>query len=125
MSAGISAGLRRSWGAALLALLLLATVAHAHHILGVPHYSYDEDYPQTPVLSYRVDAGEYDVKMTGYPGKVEPGERCSLHLYIHHKATGRLFDAPVTMTVVRDRMFLEDPISGELSPEPITFASGT
>ena len=24
-------------------------MAPAHHILGIPHYAYDEDYPQTPV----------------------------------------------------------------------------
>lgn len=93
-----------------LLLLFAPTAANAHHILGVPHYSYDEDYPQTPVLTYRVDAGEYDVKMTGYPGKVEPGQRCSLHLYIHHRVSGKLFDAPVTMTVTRDRLFMTDPV---------------
>ena len=30
--------------------LLLATTASAHHILGIPHYNYDERYPQVPVL---------------------------------------------------------------------------
>ncbi len=94
------------------ALLVVAPVGsvHAHHILGIPHYSYDEDYPQTPVLTYRVEAGDYDVKMTGYPGKISPGQRCSIHLYIHRKSTGELLDTPVTMTVSRDRMFLADPV---------------
>jgi len=89
---------------------MTATYAHAHHILGVPHYSYDEDYPQTPVLTYRVDTGRYDVKMTGYPGKPEPGQRCSLHLYIRHNETGSLLDARVKMTVTRQRFLLSDPV---------------
>jgi hypothetical protein len=96
--------------ATVLLIALGAAPVFAHHILGIPHYSYDEDYPQTPVLSYRVEAGEYEVTMTGYPGKPEPGERCSLHLYIHHKMTGALLDVPITMTVTRDRAFLDDPI---------------
>ena len=84
--------------------------AEAHHILGVPHYSYEDDYPQTPVLTYRVEAGDYDVKMTGYPGKISPGERCSLHLYIHRKSTSELLDTTVSMTVSRDRLLLADPV---------------
>jgi hypothetical protein len=102
----------RSWRALLLILLALffAAPAAAHHILGIPHYSYDEDYPQTPVLTYQVEAGSYDVKMTGYPGRPAPGDRCSLHLYIHRKSTGELLNVPVTMTVTRDRMFLDDPV---------------
>jgi hypothetical protein len=88
----------------------MAVTADAHHILGVPHYAYDDDYPQTPVLTYRVDAGAYDVKMTGYPGKVEPGQRCSLHLYVHHKASGEVLDVPITMRVTLDRLLVEDPV---------------
>jgi len=94
---------------ALLAVLL-PIVAEAHHILGIPHYAYDEQYPQTPVLTYRVDAGAWEVKMTGYPGVPQPGERASLHVYVSHRESGKLFDAPVTLTVRRDVMIGDDPI---------------
>ncbi len=102
--------LLRAFVGALLVVTIAPSFVHAHHILGTPHYAYDEDYPQTPILTYRVNAGEYDVKMTGYPGKLEPGQRCSLHLYIHHKESGELLDVPVTMTVTQDRFLLEDPL---------------
>ncbi len=57
----------------LFIICLLAPAASAHHIMGIPHYAYDEQYPQTPVLTYRVEAGPYDVKMTGYPRQAPAG----------------------------------------------------
>ncbi len=97
------------------ALLLVVSVAaplptQAHHILGIPHYAYDEQYPQTPVLTYRVDAGAHEVRMTGYPGVPAPGERCSLHVYIRHSGSGALFDDTVTLTVSEDRLIGSDPV---------------
>jgi hypothetical protein len=84
--------------------------AFAHHILGIPHYAYDERYPQTPVLTYRMEAGPREVKMTGYPGVPVPGERWSLHVYVRDRDTGTPFDGGVTATVMRDRWLREDPI---------------
>jgi hypothetical protein len=91
-------------------LLLGAGPAAAHHILGIPHYAYDEQYPQTPVLTYKVEAGPYDVKMTGYPGIPQPGERVSLHVYIRERRSGMPYDEGVTLTVTRDRWIGADPI---------------
>ncbi len=95
-----------------LALLLglLALPVSAHHILGIPHYAYDEEYPQTPILTYRVEAGAYEVSMTGYPGVPKPGERCDLHVDLKHMRAGTPFPGKVTMTVFEDRLFGEDPV---------------
>ncbi len=104
------------WSAPKIAALLCALslvsplAARAHHILGIPHYAYDEQYPQTPVLTYRVDAGAHEVRMTGYPGVPAPGERCSLHVYIRHSRTGKLFDDVVTLTVTEDWLVGTDPV---------------
>lgn len=95
---------------ALVVTLAAAGPARAHHILGIPHYAYDEQYPQTPVLTYRVDAGAWEVKTTGYPGVPQPGERTSFHVYLRHRESGRLFDGPVTLTVKRDRLIGSDPV---------------
>lgn len=91
-------------------ILLLSPQTWGHHILGVPHYAYDEEYPQTPVLTYSVNTEGYMIKMTGYPGHPEPGERCSLHVYALDQEFGSTFDGTVTMTVRRDRAFGNDPI---------------
>jgi hypothetical protein len=90
--------------------LIATPAALAHHILGVPHYAYDEDYPQTPVLTYSVEAGPNNVRMTGYPGNPEPGKPCSLHVYISRLDTGEPFRGTVTMTVMRDRFLAPDPV---------------
>lgn len=86
-----------------VAVFLLVSLPHAcaHHILGIPHYSYDEQYPQAPVLTYLVDAGPLEVRMTGYPGKPKPGERCTLNVYIQRKDDGSLFEGKVTGSVLR------------------------
>jgi hypothetical protein len=63
-------------------LLALAGIGTAHHILGIPHYAYDESYPQAPVITYAVEAGPYLVKVTGYPGKPAPNELSQVHAYI-------------------------------------------
>jgi len=94
----------------LLALLLVPGPAAAHHILGIPHYAYDEDYPQTPVLTYRVEAGRFELRMTGYPGKIEPGDRATFHVYVTRNDGGAPFDGIVTMTVLEDRLLGADPV---------------
>lgn len=93
-----------------LCLMLIAFPFNvcAHHILGIPHYAYDEQYPQTPVLTYRLEAGPYDVRMTGYPGKPTPGERCTLHVYLRRMDDGALFEGSVRMTVIQDQFIGED-----------------
>ncbi|MFQ5665966.1 MAG: hypothetical protein ACE5I7_05985 [Candidatus Binatia bacterium] len=96
------------FGAALC--VLVPSLARAHHILGIPHYAYDEQYPQTPVLTYRVNAGPYEVKMTGYPGIPKPGERCSLHVYIRRRDTGAPFNDSVRLTVTQDHLLGTDPV---------------
>ncbi len=104
------------WSGQKIALLLCSlwmfapAAATAHHILGIPHYAYDEQYPQTPVLTYRVDAGAHEVRMTGYPGVPAPGERCSLHVYIRRSDSGATFDDQVTLTVSEDRLIGTDPV---------------
>jgi hypothetical protein len=106
--------------------ILIVPSAFAHHILGVPHYAYDEEYPQAPVLTYSVEAGPHDVRMTGYPGSPQPGERCSLHLYVSRVDTGAPFDGTVSLTVMRDRMFgtntiVYGPVTGELEEAMFKF----
>jgi len=91
-------------------VLILAPALFAHHILGIPHYAYDELYPQTPVLTYRVNAGPHEVKMTGYPGIPSPGERCTYHVYIRRIDDNKPYDGRVSMSVIRDRLFGSDPV---------------
>ena len=58
----------------MIILAVLASSAAAHHILGLPHYSYKENYPQAPTLEYPAFTGPYDILLTSYPGKPVPQE---------------------------------------------------
>ncbi len=109
MQFGGERNVRAAW-AVLAYMLLLACGASAHHILGIPHYAYDERYPQTPILEYRVEMGPHEIKMTGYPGKPEPMQPCSINVYIRRLDNGEPFDDVVTLTVMRDRMIGQDPV---------------
>jgi len=105
---------------------LTTTHAFAHHILGIPHYAYDEDYPQAPVLTYSVDAGRYEIKMTGYPGRPEPGVPSTLHVYVRELESGLPFDGSVVMTVMKDRLLGQDsivygPVAAELEESLFKF----
>ncbi len=81
-------------------LALGAAVADAHHILGIPHYAYDQSYPQRPVLKLRERVGEWEFQLTGYPGVPVPGERTQIHVFIRHAAAGEAkFDRVVHLEV--------------------------
>ena len=87
--------------ALMAAVLLLSTSAEAHHILGIPHYDYDESYPQAPVLKLVENLGDWEVQLTGYPGNPAPGVRTQVNVYVAKKETRALYEQPVTLTVYR------------------------
>ncbi len=90
----------------LMALLLgIATSAEAHHILGLPHYSYKENYPQTPVLEYPATTGPYSVLMQCYPGTPVPGEPANLAFYIKNTETDEPYGRPITIRIVQTFTF--------------------
>lgn len=104
-----------------LVLAVTAGAAHAHHILGIPHYKYDENYPQIPYLEVVAQVGEYDLDFTYYPGLPEPGERIRLKLYVRNRKSGEVFREPLRVEVVRKR-FLRAP---EPASAPMTIRTGT
>lgn len=91
---------------AVFALVISApNPALAHHILGLPHYSYKENYPQAPTLEYPATTGPYDVLMTSYPGKPVPTEAATIAFYIKDRNTAEPFGQPVTVRVLQTFTF--------------------
>ncbi|MGD2108737.1 MAG: 4Fe-4S binding protein [Phycisphaerae bacterium] len=86
-------------------VLLFATPVHAHHILGLPHYSYKDNYPQAPTLEYPATTGPYDVLLTSYPGRPVPGEPANLAIYIKDRTSGKPFDRPITVRLLQTYTF--------------------
>ncbi|GIW81706.1 MAG: hypothetical protein KatS3mg105_3513 [Gemmatales bacterium] len=81
------------------------SAVYAHHILGLPHYSYKENYPQAPTLEYPAKTGPYDVLMTSYPGKPVPGEPATITFYIKNRNTNEVYAKPVTVRVLQTATF--------------------
>lgn len=105
-------GVNRTVSRGLVVLIIahLAALAHAvptqaHHILGLPHYSYKENYPQVPTLEYPATTGPYDVLLTSYPGKPMPKEAANLAFYIKNSTTGEPYDTSVTVRVLKTFTF--------------------
>lgn len=86
-------------------VLLFAAQAGAHHILGLPHYSYKENYPQVPTLEYPAKSGPYEILMTCYPGKPKPGEAANLAIYIKDETSGQPYNHPVQVRVLQTFTF--------------------
>lgn len=89
----------------LILLTLMPLSADAHHILGLPHYSYKENYPQAPTLEYPATTGPYDILLTSYPGKPIPGEPTNLAFYVKNRTTGTPYDRPITVRVLQTFTF--------------------
>ena len=103
----------------LVVVFLTPTVASAHHILGLPHYSYKENYPQVPVLEYPATTGPYEVLLQCYPGEPVPGEPTNLAFYIKETASGEPYDREIGVRVLQTYTFgnnLDILPSTEVSP---------
>ncbi len=78
-------------------ILTLACAAHAHHIRGIPHYSYQENYPQAPLFEEFRDSGPWTLQFTFWP--IPSQKALDLALYVKHAATDKPYDGPVTFRV--------------------------
>ncbi len=92
-------------GVAVAVLLLPVEAARGHHILGLPHYSYKENYPQRPTLEYPATTGPYEVLLTSYPGIPTPGEPANLAIYIKNKETNRVYNEMISVRVLQTSTF--------------------
>ena len=104
-----------------VALVFLPAALSAHHILGIPHYKYSEEYPQIPYLEVLAQVGDHDLVFTHFPGFPKPGEALRLKLYVHDRKTGEVFREPLPVEVVR-KHFLRGaaPVA-----EPFEIRTGT
>lgn len=95
---------------ALLIPFVFAEPAVAHHILGLPHYSYKENYPQRPTLEYPATTGPFDVLLTSYPGIPIPGEPANLAFYIKNRTTVSVYSDPVSIRILRTSTFGDNTV---------------
>lgn len=85
-------------------LIILPSIATAHHIRGIPHYSYRSNYPETPVYEVVEKVDQYIVTFTYY--KIPGQNALDLAIYIRDSVDNQPFAEPVTFRVFGKR---EDP----------------
>jgi len=84
------------------------TVAPAHHILGLPHYKYGDEYPQVPFVEILAQVGDYDLYFTYFPGTPKPGDRVRFKLYAVNRETKEPFREPLPVAVYKTRLIRSD-----------------
>jgi len=114
------AGLVRAAALFLVASGLTVSYGLAHHVLGIPHYKYGDDYPQIPYLEVIAQAGPYDLSFTHFPGFPRPGERIRLKLYVRDRETGTPYLDPLHVELFRRRFLWGSTPAGA----PITIHPG-
>jgi hypothetical protein len=92
----------------LLALLAMAfwlpplDLAVAHHVLGRPAYSLNEDSNTPPAMQAEVQIGDYIVTYMAFPAFPRPQEPGRINLYASRIDNGDPYDGEVTFKVRRD-----------------------
>ena len=90
----------------LLAAALWPQAAAAHHILGRPSYSLNEDSNTPSSMQGEVVIGKYTVTYLVFPAFPRPGAPGRVHLYASRTDTGKPFQGEVRFSV-REQGWLE------------------
>ena len=79
--------------------------AAAHHVLGRPSYSLDEDSNTPPAVQVEAVVGDYTATYMVFPDVPRPGRNGRLNLYLSHNGGGAPFAGKVTFKVRNDSWF--------------------
>jgi len=84
--------------------LLPAEFAAAHHILGRPSYSLNEDSNTPPSIQGEVQIGDFDVTFMIYPAFPKPEEPGRVSLYVKRLDDGAPYEGKVTFDARLDSL---------------------
>jgi len=80
-------------------------LAYAHHVLGRPAYSLNEDSNTPPSMNLETRVGDYFVTAMVYPAFPRPGESGRINLYATHVDSGKPLNTGVSFKVREDSWF--------------------
>ncbi len=105
-----------------LLLALAGWPASAHHILGRPSYTLNEDSNTPPSMVVEAEIGEYSVRYMAFPAFPRPGETGRVNFYASRRDTGEPYQGRVTFTA-RDDSWLggESVVLGTQGPDDNVF----
>jgi hypothetical protein len=79
--------------------LLIASAAAAHHIRGIPHYSYQENYPQAPAFEEFRESGPWSMQFTYW--QIPSQTALDLALYVKRRDTDKPYSGAVKLQVFK------------------------
>lgn len=104
---------------------LLALNASAHHVLGRPAYSLNEDSNTPPSMQIETQVGDFSINYMVYPAFPKAGERGRINLYASNLDTGQSFSGKVKFKVRDDSWFGgEEEVIGIQMPDDFVFRQG-
>jgi len=110
---------------ALLGLLVWTLPALAHHVLGRPAYSLNEDSNTPPSMEVETQVGHYFVTFMAFPAFPRPGEPGRVHLYASRIDNGEPFQGEVRFSVRDDTWFGADAeLLGVQPPDDNVYRQG-
>ena len=92
---------------AFLTLLIFSTESIAHHVLGRPAYSLNEDSNTPPSMQVETQIGDYFVTYMVFPAFPKPGENGRINVYASRIDNGDTFDGDMSF-MVRNSGWFED-----------------
>ena len=115
--------MKRGWLAVLA--LLFPLVAGAHHVLGRPAYSLNEDSNTPPSMQVETKVGKYYVTFMAFPAFPKPNEKGRVNVYLRRIKDGATFKGKVTFLVRDDRWFAPKPETiGMQDPDDNVYRQG-
>jgi len=106
--------------------ITFALPSHAHHVLGRPAYSLNEDSNTPPSMQVETQIGDYYVTYMIFPAFPKSGERGRVNLYATRIDNGNAYAGEVTFKV-RDDVYFGDnneEILGTQPPDDSVFRQG-
>jgi hypothetical protein len=92
--------------------ILLSLPSSAHHVLGRPAYSLNEDSNTPPSMAVETQIGDYFITYMIFPAFPKPGERGRINLYATRVDNGAIFNGEIAFSV-RDDGWLTDDKNAE------------
>jgi len=107
-------GLQKSiiLGLLLCCSILFPQPSAAHHVLGRPAYSLNEDSNTPPSMAVETQIGDYFITYMIFPAFPKPGERGRINLYATRIDNGAILNSEVSFSV-RDDNWLSDEKEAE------------
>ena len=82
-------------------------VSSAHHVLGRPSYSLNEDSNTPPSMNLETRVGDYFITAMIYPAYPKPNQPGRINLYATHLDSGEPLDAAITFKVRENSWLVE------------------